>query len=232
MVLRIRDPILIGPLWWKISVWKINLNFIIQISELKKKNFWDKMIKMIMMMLSHSARSLTPPSACTQGAARVSTTFRGGNDRDLNKKIWKISCKKKHSCKERVTVQNGWIFGKVPMGGGSFSIQKIILQMLDLCIQGYKQDLSGKKLQYDFPKIQPFCYRHPSLREQLLISTKTFVCCQMPTWTSSSLCELPCSVRPKPALHQILFTSWSFFSLMVIVYQYWQETQAISKYCD
>ena len=47
--------------------------------------------------------------------------------------------------------QNGWIFGIVPKGG-SFPIQKLMLQIFAI-INGSLVMNSGKKPQYDFPKI-------------------------------------------------------------------------------
>ena len=51
--------------------------------------------------------------------------------------------------------QNGWIFGKIPKrgGGGSFPIQKFILQIFAI-INGTSVMNSGKNLQYDFPKMR------------------------------------------------------------------------------
>ena len=47
--------------------------------------------------------------------------------------------------------QNGCFFGKVPKGGGSFPIQKFILQIFAI-INGTLVMNSGKNLQYNFPK--------------------------------------------------------------------------------
>ena len=41
--------------------------------------------------------------------------------------------------------QIGWIFGKVPKGGGSFSIQKIILQNLETLNRAFEHEIVKKK---------------------------------------------------------------------------------------
>ena len=75
--------------------------------------------------------------------------------------------------------QNGWIFGKVPRGGGgSFSIQKFMLQIFaiidDTSVMNFRKNLQhnfpkmrggGQRPFGTFPKIHPFWKGKASLRE-------------------------------------------------------------------